>query len=420
MLPPALQSLLPDSASIDRGHLCVGGCDVTELAAVYGTPLYIYDESTLQQQAARALAAFGSSRVSFAAKACSIVGVLRILEAQGVGLDVVSEGEIEAGLRAGFPPHRMHLHGNAKADAELRRAVELGFHAIVLDNREELDRLETVCKQSGREARVMVRLDPPIEVETHPSLHTSGARSKFGFLWDSAELWHALDRLRCHPALRVVGLHLHLGSQIADPDVYRRAALMLRDLARSLPMNVFPLEEMSLGGGWATPYRAGDPCLSPDQVAAVLPGAEGLRWSVEPGRALVARAAVAVYRVGAVKLRDGRQMVAVDGGMGDNPRPALYGARYSAVAPGHMDAPHSHPAQVVGRYCESGDVLVEETLLPDLRAGDLLAIPVSGAYHLSMAGAYNLVPLPPAVLVDGDHRQLTRRGTLADLLAREL
>lgn len=414
--------LLPDSATVASGRLHLAGCDVTELAALYGTPLYIYDERTVRSQAARVTTAFGSrARVSFAAKACSILGVLRLLEAEGVGLDVVSEGEIEAGLRAGFSPDRMHLHGNVKTDAELHLAVDHGIHAIVLDNSEEIDRLETICGETGRSARIMVRLDLPIAIETHPSLDTSGAHSKFGFLWDSAELEHALHRLQRSPTLRLVGLHVHLGSQIADPEVYERAASMLLSLAKSLPARSAPTEELSIGGGWATPYRVGDPTLTPERVANALPKIEGVRWAVEPGRALVARAAVAVYRVGSVKLRAGRPVVAVDGGMGDNPRPALYGAGYTAIAPARMDAPHSQPAHVVGRYCESGDVLVRNALLPEMGAGDLLAIPVSGAYHLAMASAYNMVPPPAAILVrEGSHRLLMTRGTVTELLDRQL
>jgi diaminopimelate decarboxylase len=417
----ALQRLLPDSATVERGTLHIAGCEISDLAARYGTPLYIYDEMTLRQQARRVLRAFApAGRVSFAAKACSTPGVIRVLGDERLGLDVVSEGEMLAGERAGVPASRMHLHGNCKTDAELRRAVLAGVHAIVLDNREEIERLDAICRDTQRQVRVILRLDPPVSVRTHPSLDTSGFHSKFGFLMDSVEQEEALKRIEGSRLLRLVGLHIHLGSQVADPEVYGAAAAELLRLARTLADRGFALEELSLGGGWATPYRPGDPELLPEQVAAVLPEQDGIRWAVEPGRALAARAGVAVYRVGAVKWRDGQRLVVVDGGMGDNPRPALYGAGYTALAAEKMEAPRLEPAQVVGRYCESGDILVREAALPDVRAGDLLVVPVSGAYHLSMASAYNLVPPPAAVLVsDSGLAPLTRRATAEELLSRE-
>lgn len=421
MTSPDVLHLLPDSAAIDSGQLRLAGYPLADLAAEYGTPLYLYDEQTLRAGARKAIAAFGPGRVSFAVKACSTVGVLRILGEEGVGLDVVSDGEIRAGLCAGVEPSRMHLHGNLKTDSELCWAVTAGAHAIVLDNGEEIERLDAICRETRVSVRVMMRLDPPVTVQTHPSLNTSGLRSKFGFLWDSPELERALRRLEGHPRMHLVGLHIHLGSQIGDPTVYASAAGELLGLARPLRARGFPLEELSVGGGWAVPCAPGDVELLPEQVAAVLPWEEGIRWTVEPGRALVGRAGIAVYRVGAIKWRDGKRLIMVDGGMGDNPRPALYGARYAALAPTRMDVPTLEPARVLGRYCESGDVLARDVHLPEMQAGDLLAIPVSGAYHLSMASTYNLVPVPPAVLVgDGYHCSLTRRATPQDLLAREL
>jgi diaminopimelate decarboxylase len=263
-----------------------------------------------------------------------------------------------------------------------------------------------------------------LEAETHPHLRTAGRRAKFGFTSASLELWTALDAVIRSRWLTLSGLHVHLGSQITDAGIYRRAAERLIEIAESVPEDNLELE-LSVGGGWAVAYRSGDPTLDAACVAEALAPAfaahDGFHASVEPGRSLVARSAMAVYRVGSVKERDGVRIVAVDGGMGDNPRPALYGARYAAILPDRpLDAP-DWPADIVGRYCESGDVLAHHIALPAVATGDLVCIPVSGAYQVSMASAYNLVPQPPVIVVcDGQARLLTRRATHDDLFAREV
>jgi diaminopimelate decarboxylase len=307
----------------------------------------------------------------------------------------------------------------------LDAAVRLGLHAVVLDNEEEVQRLEGICQQLGASIRVMVRLALSLEVETHPHLQTSGRGSKFGIFHPSeAErgVWDALSRSK---VLRFAGLHTHLGSQISDISIPARAAAELLSVARSLEHRGLESEEISVGGGWAVPYTPGETALSPETVARALgpvfESSPGFKLAVEPGRALVARSGVAVYRIGSVKVSDERRIISVDGGMGDNPRPALYGARYSVLRAASPFAPAVGPADVVGRYCESGDILARDVPLPQVAAGDLLCVPVSGAYQLSMASAYNLVPQPAAVLVaNGQSRLITRRATVEDVLSREI
>lgn len=425
-IPLQARWLLPDTISRAGNVLALDGLALDTLAATYGTPLYVYDEQTIRNRAREMRRAFGDldARASFASKACDIVGVMRVFQHEGLDLDVVSEGEIEAGLRAGFRPEQIHLHGNCKTDAELEAAVRLGFHAIVVDNLEELDRVAVLAGQHRRDVNIMPRITLATEAKTHPHLQTSGYSSKFGIPHGSREETAFVDTVGANPLLRLIGVHAHLGSQIFDPEIYALAADDLLELAAQLRQQGFPVEEISAGGGWAVAYAAGEPCLAPQTVAQVLAPRfreSGFRLAIEPGRSLVARAGVALYRVGSVKEVPGGRIVAVDGGMGDNPRPALYDARYTALRLRAPDDVVQGTATIVGRYCESGDVLVREVALPEVHAGDILCIPMSGAYHLSMASHYNLVPEPAVVMVRaGKERMIVRRGTIDDLLIRDV
>lgn len=426
-LPKGWPAILPDTAAISDDSLWVAGCSLEELAEEYGTPLYVYDELTLRSVARRVRSVFEplGARVSFAAKACATLAVLRILCQEGLGLDVVSEGELQSGLRAGFQPADVHLHGNCKTVRELEAAVHLGLHAVVVDSEEEVNRLEDICRRLGSTIRIMVRLTLPLEASTHPHLQTSGRRSKFGLYHPSEAEQRVWEALRQSATLQFAGLHVHLGSQIADSSIYRDGAIELLAVAQSLENKGLATDEISVGGGWAVPYLPGGQELSPVSVAQVLTprfrAAPGIRLAVEPGRALVARSALALYRVGSVKETAGHRVIAVDGGMGDNPRPALYGARYTVLGAARPFAPPAGSADVVGRYCESGDVLARDVALPYVASGDLLCVPVSGAYQLSMASAYNLMPQPAAILVrEGQSRLIVRRATIADMLSREI
>jgi diaminopimelate decarboxylase len=417
--------LLPDTARVNGGSLTIAGCSLEDLTTEFGTPLYVYDEMTLRREAQQTLRAFSplGARVSFAGKACGALDILRVFREEGLDLDVVSAGELEAGIRAGFLPSQLHLHGNCKSDEELNRATHLGIHAIVVDNCEELQRLSTIAHGGRRTGpSVQVRLQLPLEAETHPHLRTAGCRSKFGVALE--DLDEMLSGTAARSGLQINGVHAHLGSQIGDAAIYGRAASQLIEIARTLKERGFPCREASIGGGWRVAYSPRDRALAPSEVAQEvrLPFAkeQWLRPAVEPGRALVARAALALYRVGSVKRYGRRRIVAVDGGMGDNPRPALYGSAYHAIVPARILEEPVGEADVVGRYCESGDVLASDVGLPPVAAGELVCVPVSGAYQLSMASSYNLVPQPAVVMVrDGNARVILRRGTMNDLFTRE-
>lgn len=422
-----LESLLPYDSRLSERETRIGRWSLSVLAEAFGTPLYVYDSATLRDKAKEIKDAFAplGARISFAAKACSTIGVLRRFEHCGLDVDVASEGEMVAALRAGFSPKRIHFHGNCKSDHELQFAVRTQIRAIVVDGCDELERLAVVAQGMQRSVAVMVRIALPLEAETHPSLQTSGLGSKFGIPVNSEEEHRAIRSLLVHPALTFVGLHTHLGSQITDPRIYARATRYMGEPVARFARAGLACQEVSLGGGWATAYTAEDKSLSASAVATAIAEAgrelNNVRLAVEPGRALVARAAVAMYRVGSVKHAPSGRIIAVDGGMGDNPRPALYNARYTAFVPDRPLAPSIGPAAVVGRYCEAGDVLVREAELPQVAVGDFIAIPMSGAYQLSMASSYNLVPQPAAVLVDShDARLVTKRATVADMLEREI
>ncbi len=422
----ALRPILPDSLRIRDEVLALGGVDLNHLAARFGTPLYVYDDETLRVVARETLAAFRelNARVSFASKACDIIGVMQVFQQEGLDLDVVSAGEMVAGLRAGFDPRQIHLHGNCKSDAELSLACDAGLYAVVIDNLEELDRLQAVSRYRSDPMGVMLRTTLSVEAETHPHLQTSGYSSKFGIRRGSDQEVSALGAIARASSLQLVGVHTHLGSQIADAGIYQRAACELLGFVEELRGQGFPIEEVSIGGGWAVPYRGEDKNLSPRDVARAMSPLfprRGLRLAVEPGRSLVSRAGIALYRVGSVKSTPTGRIIAVDGGMGDNPRPALYGASYDALRVHKPDEASVGPATIVGRYCESGDILCHSVSLPDIRPGDLLCVPMSGAYHLSMASHYNLVPEPAAVtVVAGEPRLIMRRGTIDELLTRQV
>jgi diaminopimelate decarboxylase len=427
MTPTEISSLLPLDCEVTACDTRIGRWSVSALALAFGTPLYVYDAVTLRENAREVREAFAplGARISFAAKACATIGVLRCLQQCGVDVDVVSEGEMEAAIRAGFRPDQIHLHGNCKSDRELQLGVGNGIRAVVVDSADELSRLAAVAESSGRQASIMVRVALQLQAETHPWLRTSGRGSKFGVEAESSDENHVIAALRTCPRLTFVGLHTHLGSQITERDLYRRAAQEMARVAQRFARAGLQSAEVSMGGGWAVAYMPDDVTLAADAVAeAVANGLNPLqdvRIAVEPGRALVARAAIALYHVGSVKNGPTGRIVAVNGGMGDNPRPALYNACYTAFLPERPLDMAAGEVDIVGRYCESGDVLARRVPLPEVRVDDLICVPVSGAYQLSMSSSYNLVPQPASVMVDGhDARLMTRRAAISDLFSREV
>lgn len=434
---PLEPHIWPDTAAVVAGRLQLGGCDVPALAEEYGTPLYLLDEAGIRAAMRACVAALarhypGPSRVHYASKALLNTAVAQIVAQEGLGLDVVSAAELLVARRAGLPMGQVHMHGNAKSAAELRRAVEWGVGAIVVDSLDELDHLAAITHGRERPQGVLLRVAPNIDAHTHAHIATGGAASKFGLPLEAVGA--AAARARDADGLRLLGLHAHIGSQLTRPDEFQAAvAVLARETARLRDDLGVDLVELSPGGGLGVPYTAEMPATDFAAYAAALGqatsaacAAHGLRpplLTVEPGRSIIARAGVAIYRVVARKIGpDGQPLyLHVDGGMADNIRPALYGARYTARLANKADDAAGPPVDVAGRYCESGDVLLRAAALPPAGPGDLLALATAGAYTLSMASNYNLVPRPAVLLVGGGNaRLIQRRETEEDLLARDI
>lgn len=428
--------LWPDTASIAHDTLQIGGCDVAALSQTYGTPLYLFDAATIRQTIRAYQAAFAQHypapvQIHYASKALLNTALAQLIAQAGIGLDVVSGTELLVAQRAGVAPAQIHMHGNAKSLAELERAVAWGVGAIVLDNLDELDQLAALCAGLAHPQGVLLRVAPNIDAHTHAHIATGGADAKFGIPLEMAI--PTAVRIAQTPGLQLRGLHAHIGSQLFAPTEMAAAIDVLVGLAAHLRRDHgIALAEISPGGGLGVPYTADMPATDIDQYAATLAQAlqqacatHGLplpELTVEPGRSIIARAGVALYRVVARKtLPDGTlRYLHIDGGMADNIRPSLYGARYTALLANRASAAPGAPVAVAGRYCESGDVLLRDVALPPAVPGDLLAVAVAGAYTLSMASTYNLVPRPAVVFVDNGQVQLIqRRETEADLLARD-
>ncbi|MCU1452375.1 MAG: Diaminopimelate decarboxylase [Acidimicrobiales bacterium] len=416
-------TLLPDSASVgERGQLLIGGCDVDDLAAEYGTPLFVYDEAHLRARCREAVAAFGDG-VAYATKAFLCRAMARLVHEEGMHLDVASEGELAVALAAGVPAERTVLHGNNKSDAELQRARSVGVGRIVVDSFDELDRLERLAAVDGRVPRVLLRITPGIEAHTHDFVKTGQDDSKFGFGLAAGDAARAVERASASPAVELVGIHAHIGSQVFVADFFEQAIAALAPFVRPLE-----LPELSIGGGLGVAYVEGESAPTLSEWGAAVRHActsNGItaRLLTEPGRAIAASAAVTLYRVGTIKALPGiRTYVACDGGFIDNPRPALYGSGYETFVPRAVTADRTEVVRLVGKHCESGDVLVPEgRVTADLAVGDLVATPVTGAYGHSMGSNYNKLPRPAVVFVaDGDARLVVRAETHADLLRTDL
>jgi len=410
--------LLPDSAAVGRdGRLSVGGVDVLDLAEEHGTPLFVYDEDHLRARCREAVAAFGDG-VAYGSKAFLCLAMARLVHEEGMRVDVATGGELHVVLAAGVPPERIVLHGNNKSPEELRRAHELGIR-VVVDSFDELARLQELSEADGRPTRVMVRVTPGVEAHTHEYVMTGQTDSKFGLGVASGAAGRAVEHVRLHPAFELVGIHAHIGSQIFLLRSFEKAIEVLAAFVEPLDVG-----ELCLGGGLGVPYVEGEEAPTITEWAGVLHAAcasAGIsaQVTVEPGRAIAAAAGMTLYRVGTVKDIPGvRTYVSVDGGMSDNPRPVLYGSGYEAFLPRATLAERPRTVTVVGKHCESGDVVVRDAHVPaDLAVGDVLCTPVTGAYGHSMASNYNKVPRPPVVFVrQGAARVVVRRETLDDLL----
>jgi diaminopimelate decarboxylase len=403
----------------------IGGVALAEIAARFGTPAYVVDEDQIRRRC-RAYAATGFE-VAYAAKAFLCRAMARWVDEEGLSLDVCSEGELIVASAVGFPADRILLHGNGKTPHELTAALDYGVGRIVVDSLGEVSRLAAL----GRHQRILLRVTPGVDAHVHKAVTTGTEDQKFGLSLSSGAAAEAVRRILGQPSLELVGLHCHIGSQIADVASYELAARRLIAFMASIAAeHGAVLPELNLGGGHAVSYRDGEPALDIEDFAVRVAGTvrdECAAWripaprlTIEPGRAIVGQAGLTLYRVITMK-RGARTFVVVDGGMSDNPRPALYGSRYSVerVAGGGSELA---PMTVVGRHCEAGDVLVPDVPLPaDLRPGDLLAVPCTGAYHHAMASNYNHLTRPPVVAVaDGRARLIVRRETDEDLLRRDV
>ena len=409
------------------GRLRIGGLDVLDLAEELGTPVFIYDEEHLRRRCRESRQAFGP-RVAYASKAFLCRAMAALAHEEGCCVDVSTGGELAVALAAGVPAERLVLHGNNKSVAELEAALEAGVGRIVVDSFDEIDRLSVLSGRrngAGPRPRVLVRVTPGVEAHTHEYVMTGQDDSKFGFGLASGDASRAVERLRhLSSGVQLVGVHAHIGSQIFALEVYERALSVLVPF-----FNQLELEELCIGGGLGVAYVTGETAPSITEWAQVLrqaAGAAGIAdlnvLSAEPGRSIVATAGLTCYTAGTIKHLPGlRTYVSVDGGMSDNPRPVLYGSGYEAFLPREVTAPRPRVVTVVGKHCESGDVLVRDACVPeDLSVGDVLATPVTGAYGHSMASNYNKVPRPPVVFVkDGRRRVVVRRETYSDLLALE-
>jgi diaminopimelate decarboxylase len=429
--------ILPRTAgATSQGHLTLGGCDAVELAREFGTPLYVFDEAELREGAREWPAAFRAlhteTTVVYAAKAYLGRALARLFAEEGLGLDVASGGELAVARSAGFPMERVHFHGNNKSPQELREALMEGVGQVVIDNFREIVLLNEIAGMTGKRQRVLLRVSPNVDPHTHAYITTGVLDSKFGVPIATGQAEEAVRTIVAAEALELAGIHAHIGSQIFEVKPFEETCRILVEFAARV-RGVQEIAQISLGGGFAVQYVRGKPAPSKEEYADAIVAtledtcrAQGLPLPgliVEPGRSLVARAGVALYSAGARKEIPGvRTYVAVDGGMADNVRPALYAAEYEALVANRLNeqGPRER-VTIAGKFCESGDVLVRDAELPKVWAEDVIAVPVAGAYQLTLASNYNASLRPAIVFVaDGKARLARRRETYDDLMAREV
>jgi len=428
----------PNSMMIvnDAGHLVVGGCDVVELAAQFATPLYLYDETVIRRRCRDYVQAFAerypSVEICYAGKAGLTTAIVRLMDQESMGLDVASAGELYTALQADFPPERIKLHGNYKSEQEMRMAIEAGVGRIVADSLPELDQLDALAGEMGATADILIRVRPGIDTHTHELIQTGQVDSKFGVGIYGGEAEQAVRRALELGNLRLHGLHCHIGSQLLELDSFERAVdLMIEFMADLHQQTGWECEDLDLGGGLGIRYTEHDEVPTVAEMARRLcprlqqaVAAAGLplpRLILEPGRSIVGEAGVTIYTVGVVKeIPDLRTYVSVDGGLSDNPRPALYDAVYEAVVANRADRPATEWVRVAGKHCET-DTLIEEAHIQRVEAGDLLAVFATGAYNYAMASNYNRFTRPAVVLCgEGRAELIVRRETLEDIVSHDV
>lgn len=423
--------LFPQTTQVEKNHLVIGGCDAKELASEFGTPLYIFDEATIRGKCAEYREVFAqrypNSLVIYACKAFINPALAQLFKEEGLGLDVVSAGELAIAKSVSFPMAQVYFNGNNKSRQELELAIGWGVRCIVVDNSYELSLLDEVAKEAGVRQGILLRLSPGVDPHTHAHLTTGATDSKFGFPMAQAE--GALTAVMSSSSFELIGIHFHIGSQIFDLSPYKQAIEIVLDFAAKMgSKHGFKLKELSTGGGLAIAYTEDTPSPTTSEFAEAITatliqkidtlGLEPPRLIVEPGRSIVGGAGVALYTVGAIKEIAGvRKYVSVDGGIADNIRPALYGAKYEAILANKVADENLERVTVAGKFCQSGDILIQDIDLPKLEPGDIVAVPCCGAYCLSMASNYNASLKPPIVLVkDGKARLIRRRESYEDLM----
>jgi diaminopimelate decarboxylase len=415
-----IKKLFPVSTTfIPGGDIIIGGCSLSNLAEEFGTPLYIYDALTIRQNYGRLKDLLndnyiGKSQIAYASKAYLSLTFARKLAQTGAAIDVVSLSELEIALKAGFDPGKIHLHGNNKSDAEIRLAISNGIESIVVDSLDEFRFVEAICSEMQKTPNIWLRINPDITVNTHKAVQTGHGASKFGIPSTSGEAEQAIRLALESKNVHLTGIHTHLGSQIFDSEEYGEAIFALLNLCRNAG---FHPEIISPGGGWGVPYSEKDRENDPNAWITAISRAT-VDWCakenqplpdiiIEPGRYMVAQAGVSVYRIGSTKkVQEGEWIAAVDGGMADNPRVALYGSNYTARLIGDEAGRPVVNTRLVGRFCESGDELIHSITMPELSRGDLVAMPVSGAYQLSMSSNYNLADRPCVLWLEGEKAEV--------------
>jgi diaminopimelate decarboxylase len=423
--------LLPSGISVEGGVAALHGIPLHALAEAFGTPLFVYDAEDIVRRANLLQQGFAPGVVAYAGKAFLTTAVARLLSATPLHLDVASGGELEIAVGAGFDPRRIHLHGNAKSEAELEQALRHRIGRIVVDSESELGKLAHLAQRMGVRAPVMLRVTPGVSGDTHPSIDTGTRSSKFGVDIASGAAQELIQRMEELPSVEWFGIHAHIGSQVGSVEAFHESAATIIGFAAQLAALGWAPREINVGGGFAVRYRNEDVVPSLELFIPELRRTVDLLLAehnldprtnviIEPGRALIAPAALTLYRVQSTKTSgDGTRYVGIDGGMSDNPRPALYGARYEAFLPDRVLETRPNSVSIAGKHCEQGDVLIRDGALPnDVSPGDLLATPVTGAYGYSMANNYNAALRPAVVFVDTlGARLVRRRETVGDLLA---
>jgi diaminopimelate decarboxylase len=431
-------TLFPLMTEVNKqSHLVIGGCDVVDLAKEFGTPLYLLDESTLRYKCREFKDEFGryyrDTLVIYASKAFLNRALALIFKEEGLGLDVVSGGELSIAQSVDFPMDKVYFHGNNKTPEELNLALDWAVGRIVVDNFYELGMLNKLAKKRGISQNILLRLTPGVDPHTHQYTTTGTIESKFGFPLANGQAEEAVSQASSASNLNLVGLHFHLGSPVPDVQPYDLAIEIVLRFARGMSQKFgFDLSEFDIGGGFAIPYTVDSEVPTTAEYARALTGKLGSlvselglsrpRLIVEPGRAIVAQAGVALYKLGAIKEIPGiKKYVCVDGGISDNIRPALYGAKYEALVANKALESEGNMVTIAGKLCESGDILVQDVNLAAARPGDVIAIPVCGAYSIPMASNYNALPRPAIVMVkEGRARLIRRRETYQDLMSLDV